>query len=114
MAGVELTFLDCLRYFLASTASLRSPRISAHRPIRTRCQRRLPRTKNSDVRRLGYWLEWAVHSRQARALEPFARQAKTTLSLDPAVKPLAAALTQVHERNAKWKLVINEAVEVAE
>jgi hypothetical protein len=34
--------------------------------------------------------------------------------LDPAVKPLAAALTQVHERNAKWKLVINEAVEVAE
>jgi hypothetical protein len=34
--------------------------------------------------------------------------------LDPAVKPLSAALTQVLKRNAKWKLVINEAVEVAE
>jgi len=36
------------------------------------------------------------------------------LSLDPAVKPIVEALAQVHEGNAKWKLMINEAVEVAE
>ena len=70
--------------------------------------------ENSAVRRLGYLLEWAGHGRQARALEPFVRQAKTMLSLNPAVKPIVAALAQVHERNAKWKLTINEPVEIAE
>ncbi|MBE0615537.1 MAG: hypothetical protein IH604_17865 [Burkholderiales bacterium] len=61
-----------------------------------------------------YLLERSGHGRQARALEPFLKQAKTTLPLDPAVKPIVAALAQVHERNAKWKLMINETVEVAE
>jgi len=59
-------------------------------------------------------LERAGHSRQARALEPFVKQAKTMLPLDPAVKPIVAALAQAHERNAKWKLMINETVEIAE
>ena len=34
--------------------------------------------------------------------------------LDPAVKPIAAALDKVHEKDAKWKLLINETVEMAE
>jgi hypothetical protein len=54
------------------------------------------------------------HGRQARALEPFVRQAKTMLPLDPAVKPLVEALAQVYERNSKWKLIINETVETTE
>lgn len=39
---------------------------------------------------------------------------RTTLALNPAVKPIVAALARVDERNAKWKLMINAAVEVAE
>jgi hypothetical protein len=70
--------------------------------------------ENSVVRRLGYLLEQTGHGRQAQALEPFVRQARTTLPLDPAVKPIVAALAQVHEKNAKWKLMINEALEAAE
>jgi hypothetical protein len=70
--------------------------------------------ENSVVRRLGYLLEQTGHGHQARALEPFVRQARTTLPLDPGVKPIVAALAQADERNAKWKLMINEAVEVAE
>jgi len=47
-------------------------------------------------------------------LQAFVKEAKTAVPLDPAVKPIVAALAQVHERNAKWKLLINETVEIAE
>ena len=68
--------------------------------------------ENSSVRRLGYLLEQAGHTRQANALEHFVKKAKTAVSLDPSVKPLIASLTELHERDAKWKLVINEPVEI--
>lgn len=117
VAGIELTLLDCVRYFhkaagingvaqiVKDIGAKANPRALAEAATAY---------ENSAVRRLGYLLERAGHGRQAHALEPFVRQAKTTLSLDPAVKPIVAALAQVHERNAKWKLMINEAVEVAE
>ena len=70
--------------------------------------------ENSAIRRLGFLLDRVGHVRQACALEPFAKQAKTMLPLDPAVAPLVAALTQEPERDAKWKLIINEKLEVAE
>ena len=70
--------------------------------------------ENSAVRRLGYLLERAGRGRQARALEQFVKQAKPTLPLDPAVKPVVAALAQAYARNVKWKLMINETVEVTE
>jgi len=46
------------------------------------------------------------------ALESFARQAKSLKPLDPAAKPLVAALGSSQEKNAKWILLINEHVEV--
>ena len=68
--------------------------------------------ENSSVRRLGYLLELVRHARQAKALEPFAREAKSLKPLDPAVKPLVAALASPREKNPKWMLFVNERVEV--
>ena len=117
VAGIELTLLDCMRYFHKAAGINGVAQIVKDIGVKAN-----PRTlataaavyENSAVRRLGYLLERAGHGRQARALEAFVSQAKTTLSLDPAVKPIVAALAPVHERNAKWKLMINETVEVAE
>ena len=117
VAGVELTLLDCVRYVhkaagINGVAHI-AKEIGAKANPRT-LAKAAAAYENSAVRRLGYLLECAGHGRQAGALEPFVRHAKTTLSLDPAVRPIVAALAQVHERNAKWKLMINETVEVAE
>lgn len=117
VAGIELTLLDCVRYF-HKAAGLNSVAQIA-KDIGARAN---PRTltkaaavyENSTVRRLGYLLEQVGHGRQADALEPFVKRAKTMLPLDPAAKPLAKTLAQVHERSAKWKLVINETVEIPE
>ncbi len=117
VAGVELTLLDSVRYFHKAAGINGVAQITKDIGAKAN-PRALAKAaaayENSAVRRLGYLLERMGHGRQARALEPFVRQAKTTLSLDPAVKPIVAALAQVHERNAKWKLMINETVEVAE
>jgi predicted transcriptional regulator of viral defense system len=117
VAGVELTLLDCVRYFHKAAGINGVAQIA--KDIGAKAN---PRTlakaaaayENSVVRRLGYLLDQAGHGRQANALEPFVKQAKTMLPLDPAVKPIVAALAQAHERNAKWKLMINEMVEIAE
>jgi predicted transcriptional regulator of viral defense system len=117
VAGVELTLLDCVRYFhkaagINGVAQIAKD-IGANANPRT-LAKAAAEYENSAVRRLGYLLERAGHGRQARALEPFVKQAKTTLPLDPAVKPIVAALAQAHERNLKWKLTINETVEISE
>lgn len=115
VAGVELTLLDCARYFhkaggisgIAQIAgdigSNADPRVLADAAAVY---------ESSSVRRLGFLLDRAGHQRQASALEPFARKAKTVLPLNPAVKPLVKSLADIHERNSRWKLVINEPVEV--
>ena len=56
-------------------------------------------------------LDRASHLRQAGALAPFVKQAKTALRLDPAVKPLLASLSEPSGKSVKWKLVINEPAE---
>jgi hypothetical protein len=68
--------------------------------------------ENATVRRLGYLLEQYEHVRQANALEPFARMAKSMDLLEPSVNPLFLKYMKVdHEKNTKWKLVINYLVE---
>jgi hypothetical protein len=49
---------------------------------------------------------------KAGALEPFVRAAKTSIPLNPSVKPLIASLVEEAPRVAKWKLIINEPVEI--
>lgn len=117
VAGVELTLLDCVRYFHKATGINGVAQIT--KDIGAKAN---PRTlakaaaayENSVVRRLGYLLDRAGHGRQANALESFVKHAKAMLPLEPAVKPIVAALVQAHERNTKWKLLINEMVEIAE
>lgn len=115
VAGVELTLFDCARYFhkagginglaqivkdlggRAKPASL--AKVAAH-------------YENSSVRRLGYLLERMGHARQAKALQPFVKQAKTAVLLEPSVKPLLEGIDARHEKASKWMLIINETVEV--
>lgn len=117
VAGVELTLLDCMRYFhkaagISGVAQIvhdigakASPRL---------LQKAAGAYESSAVRRLGYLLDLAGHARQADALQAFVKQAKTSLPLDPAAKSLVKALAQTGERNPRWKLLINETVEMAE
>ena len=67
--------------------------------------------ENASVRRLGYLLDQAGCESQARALEPFVTMAKTSLLLDPSIKPLISSISEDAPRVAKWKLIINEPVE---
>lgn len=115
IAGVELTLLDCVRYFhraggLSGVAQIikdiggdAAPRKLANGAAAY---------ENSVVRRLGYLLDRVGHKHQSKALEPFTKEAKTVVQLDPAVRPLFAAQEGTYEKNAKWKLEINESVEI--
>jgi hypothetical protein len=63
-------------------------------------------------RRLGFLLDLAGHEEQACALKPFAKKAKTATPLNPGTKPLVASPAKVSEKNSRWKLLINESVEI--
>jgi predicted transcriptional regulator of viral defense system len=117
VAGVELTLLDCVRYFRKAAGIDGVAQIV--KDIGAKASPRLLQSaaaayENSAVRRLGYLLEWAGHLRHAEALQAFVARAKTALPLDPSFRPLMVADAQQGERNARWKLVIDDAVEVAE
>jgi len=115
VAGVELTLLDCARYFHKAAGINGVAQITKDLGARAD-PRKLAKAaqayENSAVRRLGYLFDHAGHIRQAKALEPFARKAKSMKSLDPSVKPLIKSLVTLHEKDAKWMLVINEPVEI--
>ena len=115
VAGVELTLLDCARYF--HRASGLSGVAQIVKDIGDKADpRRLAKAasayENSVVRRLGYLLDRVGHKRQSKALAPFVKQAKTIVRLDPAVRPLFAAEETAYEKDAKWKLEINELLEI--
>lgn len=120
VAGEELTLLDCARYFHKAAGINGVAQIA--KDIGAKADpRKLAKAamayENAAVRRLGYLLDRAGHARQAKALEPFARKAKSMKPLDPSVKPLVESFAPLleekgHEKDAKWMLVINEPVEV--
>ena len=115
MAGVELTLLDCARYFHDAGGISGVAQIA--KDIGSKANSRALAEaaedyENSSVRRLGYLLDLANHSRQAKALEHFVKKAKTVVPLNPALKPLVASLEELHDKNSRWKLMINEPVEV--
>ncbi|HWG68232.1 MAG TPA: type IV toxin-antitoxin system AbiEi family antitoxin [Steroidobacteraceae bacterium] len=115
VAGVELTLLDCARYFhdvggingVAQIAKDIGGEANSHVLADA-----AEDYENSSVRRLGYLLDLANHSRQAKVLEPFVKKAKTVVPLNPAVTSLVASLAEPREKNSRWKLMINESVEV--
>ena len=115
VAGAELTLLDCVRYFHKATGLSGVAQIV--KDIGEKANpRRLAKAacayENSVVRRLGFLLEHVGHKRQSKALEPFLRQAKAAVLLDPAVKPLFGAQGDSYEKDGKWKLEINELLEI--
>ena len=115
VAGVELTLLDCVRYMhraggLGSVAQIAKD-LGAQADAR-RLARAAAHYEGAAVRRLGYLLEQAGHTKQARALRVYAGTARHFAPLDPGVKPTVAALAEVPERDSTWKLLINEVVEV--
>lgn len=115
VAGVELTLLDCARYphDAGGINGVAQVAKDIGEKADPRCLARLaPAYEGSVVRRLGYLLELAGHSKQSDALAPMASKAKTFVPLDPAVKPLIASLAEEAAKAPRWKLLINELVEV--
>ena len=115
VAGVELTLLDCARYFHQAGGINGVAQIA--KDINAKADPRLlaklaPLYENSTVRRLGYLLDTVGNTRLANALEPFVKKTETMVPLDPAIKPLIASLGELGEKNTKWKLIINENIDV--
>lgn len=115
VAGIELTLLDCVRYFHKAGGINGAAQIVKDLGGRARSDKLVKLAahyENSSVRRLGYLLERMRHARQADALQPFAKKAKTAVLLDPSVKPLVEGLAGRHEKEPQWRLILNEPVEV--
>ena len=115
VAGVELTLLDCARYFhkaagINGVAQITKD-LGANADPR-KLEKAASVYENSAVRRLGYLLDHFGYLRQARVLESFARKAKSMKPLDPSIKPLSESIAEDYEKNSKWKLIINESVEI--
>jgi len=115
VAGVELTLLDCARYFhkaagINGVAQIAKD-IGANADPRKLAQAAAS-YENSAVRRLGYLLDHVGHTQQAKILEPFANKAKSMKPLNPSVKPLIVYENNVDVKDDRWKLVINEPVEI--
>ncbi len=115
VASVELTLLDCARYFHNAggiNAVAQVAKDIGDKAESGKLAKIAAAYENSSVRRLGFFLDRAGHERQARALELFAKKAKTVAPLNPAAKPLVASLAEIPEKNSRWKLLINEPVEI--
>jgi len=115
VAGIELTLFDCARYFhkaagINGLAQVVKDLGGQAKP--DKLAKIAAHYENSSVRRLGYLLERMQHLRQADALRPFVRKAKTAVLLDPSVKALVEGLPGLHEKEPKWLLILNETVEV--
>ena len=115
VAGVELTLLDCARYLHDAGGINGVAQVAkdiGHKADPRRLAKAALAYEGSVVRRLGYLLELAGHTKPADALVPQASAAKTFVPLDPAVKPLVPALAEEVEKIARWKLLLNESVEI--
>ena len=115
VAGIELTLFDCARYFhkaagINGLAQVVKDLGGKAKP--DKLAKIAAHYENSSVRRLGYLLEHMQHMRQADALRPFVRKAKTAVLLNPSVKALVEGLPGLHEKEPKWLLILNETVEV--
>jgi predicted transcriptional regulator of viral defense system len=114
VAGIELTLLDAARYF-HKAGGINGAAQVVHDLGAKAVPRKLAQAAaaydNSAVRRLGYLLDHFGHERQASVLLAFVKNAKSVKPLDPSVRALVES-SESHERNLKWMLTINEAVEI--
>ena len=115
VAGVELMLLDCARYF-HKTGGINGVAQIVYELGEKANPKKLAKAaeyyENSAVRRLGYLFDHFGYARQAKALLPFARKAKSSKPLDPSVKPLTKGVATLAEYDSRWMLTINETVEI--
>jgi len=107
-AGVELTLLDCARWFHKAGGISQVAQVTRDLGAKALARRLAPLARDcesSAVRRLGYLLELAGHEPQAKALDRFAQEAKTVKLLDPSsgIEPT--------EMSGRWKIAVNTPVE---
>ncbi|MDR0777476.1 MAG: type IV toxin-antitoxin system AbiEi family antitoxin [Azonexus sp.] len=115
VAGIELTLLDSARYFHkvgGINALAQIVKDLGGRARSAKLARLATHYENSAVRRLGYLLEHTHHTPQADALLPFVKKTKTAALLNPAVKPLIEGLPGLHEPEPRWRLILNEPMEI--
>ena len=115
IAGLELTIFDCVRYFHHAGGISNAAQIVKDLGGKADSRQLAAiaiHYENTSVRRLGFLLERYGHSRQSRSLEPLAKKAQNFVSLDPSVKPMFESFQATSEKNSKWKLMINDIVEV--
>jgi predicted transcriptional regulator of viral defense system len=115
ISGIELTLLDGARYFhkvggINGLAQIVKDIGGKAKPAELK--KAAAFCTNSSVRRLGYLLDLMGNRRQAEALRPLARRAKTAVSLNPAVTAPGEDLPSRGERVPDWRLIINETVEI--
>ena len=117
VAGIELVLLDAVRYFHQAGGLNGAAQIVHDLGSRADPQqlaRAAAAYENSTARRLGYLLGHFGHARQASALRPLAKVAKSLKPLDPSVKRLAAlgrGAGKSREAPA-WKLSLNVPLEI--
>jgi hypothetical protein len=114
-AGVELTLLDCIRYFKRATGINGVAQIVkdiGDRASPKRLAAIAQHFENTSVRRLGYLLDLSNHKKQADALQPFAQQTDKYTPLDPSVRSLIEGLSFSETKDERWRLDINETVEM--
>ncbi|MEO8716642.1 MAG: type IV toxin-antitoxin system AbiEi family antitoxin [Burkholderiales bacterium] len=102
-AGIELTLLDCARWFHKAGGISAAAAITRELGAKAKAARLTTLARdyeNSAVRRLGYLLELAGHEAQAKALDPFTEKAKMQL-LDPTSK------LEPTEMSGRWKIAVN-------
>jgi predicted transcriptional regulator of viral defense system len=104
-AGIELTLLDCARWFHKAGGISAVAQITRDLGAKALARRLAPLARDfesSAVRRLGYLLELAGHEPQARALDKFAQDAKTVKLLDP------TSTQAPGEMSGRWKIAVNQ------
>ena len=117
IAGVELTLLDSARYFHKAAGINGAAQIVHDLGSKADANKLAIAARyyeNSAVRRLGYLLDHFDHREQAGALATFAEKAKSAKLLNPAVKLMSATTRRSvsDTMDRKWKLIINEPVEI--
>jgi predicted transcriptional regulator of viral defense system len=116
VAGVELTLFDSTRYLRKSSglSGVAQIVLDIGAQAKPRILRALaPHHEGATVRRLGYLLDQLGHARQARALEGFVQDQKNFVPLNPGQVAAWRRGARAPKVDARWKIVVNDAVEVA-
>ncbi len=115
VAGVELTLLDSIRYFHKAAGMNGAAQIIHDIGPKARPGKLAKAAgvyENTTVRRLGYLFDYFGYDRQAKVLLPLASKARSMKLLNPSIKSWLGEIEDVQEKDPKWKLIINDILEI--